>query len=52
MASRSSTTESGGKPPLLWPRSMEPRAMWARMPIVLAAEAMASNTESSPPGTT
>ncbi len=51
MASRSSTTESGGRPPLLWPRSMEPRAMWARMPMVRAAEAMASNTESSPPGT-
>jgi hypothetical protein len=31
---------------------MEPRAMWARMPILLAADAIASNTESSPPGTT
>ena len=51
MVSSSSTTESGGRPPLLWPRSMEPRAMWARIPMVLAAEAMASNTESSPPGT-
>ena len=51
IASRSSTTESGGRPPALSPRSIEPRAMCVRTPMVRAALAMASKTESSPPGT-
>ena len=51
IASRSSTTESGGRPPWLCPRSIEPRAIWARIPMRARAAAMASNTESSPPGT-
>jgi hypothetical protein len=52
IASRSSTTESGGSPPRLCPRSIDPRAMCARTPIVRAARAIASKTLSSPPGTT
>ena len=34
MASVRSTTSSGGKPPALWPRSIEPRDRWRRTPTL------------------
>ena len=47
MASMSSTTLSGGRPPLLWPRSIEPRVGWNRRPtrpgrVDLGAEQVAA----------
>ena len=35
-AASSSVQESGGRPPLLWPRLMAPRVGWKRMPISLS----------------
>ena len=47
IASRSSTTESGGSPPRLVPRSIEPRVGWKRTPTAAAAATVAASR--SPP---
>jgi hypothetical protein len=46
--SRSSTTESGGRPPWLAPRSIEPRVGWNRRPTA-AAEPISAASRSPPP---
>ena len=52
MASVSSTIESGGSPPLLAPRSIEPRHGWKRIPICLATSTSASKIPPTPLGKT
>lgn len=52
IASMPSTTESGGRPPELRPRSIEPRAGWNRSPTAAAASISAANTSPASAGTT
>ena len=47
-----STTESGGSPPALRPRSIDPRHGWNRSPTVAAAEISAAKTSPASAGTT
>ena len=48
----SSTTESGGSPPWLCPRSIEPRVGWNRSPTVRAASTSAPSRSPPPAGNT
>ena len=52
ITSRSSTTSSGGRPPLERPRSMEPRQGWKRSPTDAAASISAASRSPAPPGKT
>ncbi len=51
-ASVSSTMLSGGRPPALWPKSIEPRVGWNRSPICWAAAISAASTSPPPCGKT
>src|ERR1700682_3251925 len=50
MVSRSSTTRSGGRPPLDWPRSIDPRQGWNRRPSCSATSISASSRPVTPGG--
>ena len=50
IASRSSTTSSGGRPPALAPRSIEPRVGWNRRPTSRAASTVAASRSPPPAG--
>ena len=52
IASMPSTTESGGSPPALRPRSIDPRHGWNRSPTVAAASISAAKTSPASAGTT
>ena len=52
MSSIDSTTESGGSPPLLCPRSIDPRAGWNRSPTSAAAPISAASRSPPPRGNT
>src|SRR6202165_2416621 len=52
MVSMSSTTRSGGRPPLAWPTSIDPRQGWNRTPSCSATSISASSKPMTPEGKT